>query len=202
MASHAPGYITGSTVSALLTGKKDKLLVGGVDFAISIAMERCGLVEIEPDFLGNKATEWGNMYEEEAIQRYEELNFCDVHGKQEGFSEGWLSCTPDGLVDDETVLEIKCPFNTQNHLNYLLNPETFKDKYYDQAQFNMMLTSRKWCDLVSYDPRWTSSLDIKVVTIKCDLEWQKKARDRIKQAETVIKDTLKKINQIARPEAA
>lgn len=202
MASHAPGYITGSTVSALLTGKKDKLLVGGVAFAMQIAMERCGLVEIPPDFQGNEATEWGNMYEEEAIQRYEEVNFSDVHGKQEGFCTGWTSCTPDGLIGGDGVLEIKCPFQTKNHLDYLLSDESFKAKYEDQAQFNMMLTGREWCDLVSYDPRWTQPLDIKVVHIEACEQWQERAMDRIQQTEAVIKDTLKRINQIARPEAA
>jgi hypothetical protein len=106
MAQHAPGMITGSTCNRIMTGKDPgKLLAGAYTFALEIALERLELVE--PDgFAGNYATEWGNMYEAEAIQAYEAYMATTVTGKQEGVRNGWLSCTPDG-VDSDTLIEVK-----------------------------------------------------------------------------------------------
>src|SRR5690625_5580306 len=97
MTSHNPGYIAASTVAPFLTGKDDKLLAGGVTADKRIAMERSGIVDIENDaWAGNKATEWGNEHEADAIRRYEEEQFVTVHGQQEQGAEGWVAGAPAG----------------------------------------------------------------------------------------------------------
>src|SRR5690625_2640395 len=162
MASHNPGYITASTVSPFLTGKNDKLLAGGITAAKKIVMEGSGLVDIQNKiYEGNKYTEWGNEHEADAIRRYEEEQFVTVHGQQENVSEGWLSCTPDGLVGDDGLVEVKCPYSEYVHLSYLLDTDELVKKYNDQVQFQMMLTGRKWCDLVSYHPHWKGGKDLR-----------------------------------------
>lgn len=192
MADHAPGYITASTVAPFLTGTSDKLLTGGKNAAKKIAAERCGLVRLEPSFTGNDATEWGLEHEDEAIRRYEEIYFVDVYGRQDVVKDGWKSCTPDGLVFDEGLVEVKCPYNSLNHMDNLLDNAWLKD-YENQCQFQMMLTGREWVDLISYDPRWKSPLDIHVVRIDVDEEWQKFCRNRLKQAEVIIEETIKQL---------
>jgi hypothetical protein len=64
----------------------------------------------------------------------------------------WVGCSPDALVGFDGILEIKCPYNTTNHLQTILNGRV-PDEYEAQVHGNMWVTGRKWCDYVSFDPR-------------------------------------------------
>jgi len=99
----------------------------------------------------NSAMEWGIEHEQYARNLYELENFCDV--KQVGFVEydEFVGCSPDGLVGDDGLVEIKCP-NSSTHLSYIL-AEIMPPEYVNQVQAQIWVTERKWCDFVSYDPR-------------------------------------------------
>lgn len=198
MASHNPGYFTASTISPFLTGKGDTLLKGGETAAIEIAKERLALDKLvtpEEGWQGNDATEWGNQHEADALLRYEQAEFVTVTDTQKGAVDGWMSCTPDGYVGSDGLVEVKCPFTTKVHMGYLLDSDELRKQYEDQCQFQMMLTGRKWCDLVSYDPRWTEPLDLVIVRILPDPEWQASCRSRLAQAEAIITETIQTIKQ-------
>ena len=75
-------------------------------------------------------------------------------------------CSPDGLVGDDGLVEIKCP-NTATHLETLLG-QAVPGKYGTQIQFQMACTGRKWCDWVSYDPRMPESMRMFVMRIERD----------------------------------
>jgi putative phage-type endonuclease len=63
-----------------------------------------------------------------------------------------MACaSPDGLVGDDGLIEVKCP-NTATHIDTLLS-ETVPDKYVKQMLWQMACTGRQWCDFVSFDPR-------------------------------------------------
>jgi L-alanine-DL-glutamate epimerase-like enolase superfamily enzyme len=64
--------------------------------------------------------------------------------------------SPDGLVGDEGLIEIKCP-NSGTHIETLLGSE-IDGKYIKQMQWQMACTDRQWCDFVSYDPRFPEPL--------------------------------------------
>jgi putative phage-type endonuclease len=59
--------------------------------------------------------------------------------------------SPDGLVGDDGLLEIKCP-NTWTHIQTIETGEP-KKEYFIQMQAQMACTGRKWCDFVSFDDR-------------------------------------------------
>jgi hypothetical protein len=195
MANHAKGYITSSTVHKLLTGKSDKLLKGGRDFAKQIAMERFGVVDDESTFSGNGATQWGDKYEMEALARYEIETFSEVHSMQEGVEDGWLSCTPDGYVGKNGLTEVKCHYKSLKHMKNLLDNVWVKT-YEEQCRFQMMLTERDWCDLISYDPRWPEPYDIHWTRIERDEDWEEFCMDRIEQAEQIIDKTLTRLKNL------
>lgn len=193
MASHNLGYFTASTISPFLTGKKDELLVGGVTAAVEIAKERLALDKLvtpEEGWQGNDATEWGNQHEADALLRYEQAEFVSVTDRQKQAVNGWMSCSPDGYVGSDGLVEAKCPFTTKVHMGYLLDPNELRNQYEDQCQFQLMLTGRKWCDLISYDPRWAEPLDLVVVRILPDPEWQARCQSRLQQAEAIIQKTI------------
>jgi putative phage-type endonuclease len=61
-----------------------------------------------------------------------------------------FSCSPDGLVGDDGLIEIKCP-EIQTHVEYLL-AGTFPMDYFQQVQGQLFVTGRKWVDFISYYP--------------------------------------------------
>jgi len=58
----------------------------------------------------------------------------------------------DGLVDDDGMVEIKCPANCQKIGTTWANPDSAVDDYIDQIQGGMWITGRQWCDFIMYCP--------------------------------------------------
>jgi hypothetical protein len=124
----------------------------------------------EKMFRGNEATEWGNSYENEAIQVFSE--FINQPIIPSGFIiyDENFGGTPDGVCEDGTFgIEIKCPFNIAIHLdNLLLDSNSFKKyrkEYYWQIQGYSLLTGINDWYFVSYDPRQIK-YTLKVLPIK------------------------------------
>jgi putative phage-type endonuclease len=63
---------------------------------------------------------------------------------------GVLGYSPDGLVGDEGLIEIKCP-RPKTHLKSLLTGEV-PAEYFPQVQTGLAVTERRWCDYISYAP--------------------------------------------------
>jgi len=59
--------------------------------------------------------------------------------------------SPDGLVGDDGLIEIKCP-TTATHLQTMANDGP-DERYIPQMMWQMACTQRAWCDFVSFDPR-------------------------------------------------
>jgi putative phage-type endonuclease len=74
--------------------------------------------------------------------------------------------SPDGLVGDDGLVEIKVP-NTTTHLQYLIAEEVPSD-YIPQMMWQMACTGRQWCDFVSYDPRLPSDFGLFVIRLHRD----------------------------------
>lgn len=68
------------------------------------------------------------------------------------------ACSPDGLLADDGLVELKCP-NSATHIDYILKGEVPAD-YQPQMLFQMACTGRTFCDFVSYDPRLPSHLQL------------------------------------------
>lgn len=95
--------------------------------------------------------ERGNLLEDQARTMYELENNVEV--EQVGFIEldDYVGVSPDGLVGDDGLIEIK------NHKESvfidLLLSEKIDKKYYDQIQMQLYVTGRKWCDYVGYNTK-------------------------------------------------
>jgi putative phage-type endonuclease len=101
----------------------------------------------------NAAMQWGTDNEPLARAEYEILRWLDV--EQVAFVDHpaieWCGASPDGLVEDRGLVEIKCP-NTATHIDYMLGQKP-PAKYIPQMLLQLACTGRQWCDFVSYDPR-------------------------------------------------
>ena len=110
------------------------------------------------DSYTNAAMELGTATEAEARTAYE--FYSNVTVEQVGFidhpSIKMTGASPDGLVGDGGLVEIKAP-NTATHIDTLLNGKV-PGKYVTQMMWQMSCTGRQWCDFVSYDPRMPEAL--------------------------------------------
>lgn len=101
---------------------------------------------------GNFDTERGRKLEGEARRFYAFQR--DLEVRQVGFC--WRDetktsgCSPDGLVGDHGLLELKCP-KASTHVGYLVSGGVPR-KYRPQLQFQLHVTGRDWVDFVSYHP--------------------------------------------------
>ena len=94
----------------------------------------------------------GEQLEDEAIEAYEVVTGMET--QRGGFVTddlGQYGCSPDRLVGDVGLLEMKVPA-PQTHVGYLLNPESLDSAKRCQVQGQLLVTERAWVDLVSYHP--------------------------------------------------
>jgi len=61
-----------------------------------------------------------------------------------------IGCSPDGLVGDDGLVEIKCPA-PHTHVGYLIDAK-LPTAYIPQVQGALWVTGRRWCDFISYHP--------------------------------------------------
>ncbi|KAM7440298.1 hypothetical protein ABFA07_010407 [Porites harrisoni] len=137
----------------------------------------------EYDLSRVKAVQWGVNNEKEAIKAFTLKTGKIVKDTGIWFdSSGILGASPDGIVDDETVLESKCPYTERNlTIEEALNSTSFclkksesgqgyalrKDHvYWDQVQGQMYLSRRKFCFFVV----WTTK-DVAILKIERDDTW-------------------------------
>lgn len=151
------GKFSASTAAELLMDKKT---AGYTNLINRIVEERItGQATESKTFAGNANTERGHEYEPLAREHYEFSSFNDV--VQVGVVEfdEWCLCSPDGLINDDGLIQIKCPiFNTQKE--YLKNPKV-PTNYYKQMQFELFVTGRQYNIFYSFH-NYLPAVEIKV----------------------------------------
>ena len=94
--------------------------------------------------------------EPDARRRYELVEGVDVQrvgGVLSACGRFWVS--PDGLIGEDGMLELKCPLLT-THISHLrMEPRGLPTDYRLQCHAALWIAGREWLDLVSYAPgRW------------------------------------------------
>jgi len=135
------------------------------DYLTELVVERLTQQPIQR--FQSAAMTWGTEQEPAARAAYERATGRIV--EETGFvchDTLMAGCSPDGLIDWDGLIEIKCPFNTANHIETLLNG--MPADHISQVQGQMWITGREWCDFVSYDPRMPEALQLHVQRIQRD----------------------------------
>jgi putative phage-type endonuclease len=145
------GKVTASRVADVIAKTKSGPSASRAKYAAELIAER--LTGTTADRFTNAAMAWGTEQEPAARKTYEFYRDTDV--EQVAFvlhpTIGDSGASPDGLVDVDGLVEIKCP-ETHTHIETLLG-QAVPAKYVTQMQWQMACTGRAWCDFVSYDPR-------------------------------------------------
>ena len=189
------GKFTPSQFAAAMTNGRGKDSGPGataLKLCRKIAMERMG---VEPLDLSLSALEWGNEWEPIARERYEKEKMIEVVPCFEpiphvDFSN--VSGTPDGLVGTDGIIEIKCPYNPENHFANLYEGQQL-DMYKWQGQGYLWITGRDWFEFVSYDPRYSEPYQIKIIRVDRDNEMIGQLSERIEMLEGVVNQILKEV---------
>jgi putative phage-type endonuclease len=160
------GKLTASRVADMLATVKTGESMSRKNLRADLIAER--LTGNKTDSYSNSAMNWGVETEPQARVAYEvfSYNFVDQVAFVDHLTIANFGCSPDGLVGDDGLIEIKCP-NTSTHLEYI---ETRKppSKYMTQMMSQMAVTGRQWCDFVSFDPRLPDGLKLLVIRIERD----------------------------------
>ena len=152
------GKVTASRIADVMAKTKTGYGASRANYMADLLVE---LLSGRPgDYYQNAAMQWGTEQEPNARAAYEVKTGYIV--KEVGFVPHWSigmsGASPDGLIGDDGLVEIKCP-NTSTHIDTLLGQEA-PSKYILQMQWQMACTGRQWCDFVSYDPRLPDNMQL------------------------------------------
>ena len=115
-------------------------------YALQLALERLTGKRAEHGF-SNEHTERGHEQEPVARMLYAEEHFCDVDNG--GFFDcGQYGDSPDGLVADEGVIEIKSVLAPVHYAN--IQRGSYDPAYKWQLVGHLDCTGRQWVDFISY----------------------------------------------------
>lgn len=155
------GKVTASRIKDIgakpVKGKKYNALT------LTILSER--ITGVQEETPASKAMQWGIDQEENAIAAYENEtgNFVKGAGLIDHPVIKLSGASPDGLVNLDGQIEVKCP-STATHLNTLLTKE-IPVEHIPQITWQLACTRREWCDFVSYDPRLPEHLQIVIIRV-------------------------------------
>lgn len=143
------------------------------------------------DSFKSSAMKWGNECEPAARAAYELKHDIDVVECAFIEKDDWIGVSPDGLVGENGLLEIKCP-NSVTQIKRVLSGE-FPKEYIAQVQGQLWVSGREWCDFVSYDPRIITGADYFEVRVYRDEEYIKALSEKCNVFINDLKELLTKL---------
>ena len=188
------GKVTASRVADLVGKTKTGYSATRDNYMAQLVVER--LTQTKAESYTNAAMQWGTDQEPFARAAYEAAQGVMV--EEVGFvphpSIEWAGASPDGLVGDDGLVEIKCP-NTATMIETLLSQKV-PGKYFIQMQFQLACTGRKWCDYVAFDPRMPAKAQMFVRRVDRDDEYIAHLEEEIAKFLVEVESQVQKLNEI------
>lgn len=163
------GSLGASALGDMMAKTKDgKPAASRSNLRAKLVIER--LTGVQEDSFKSAAMQHGIDMEDAARMAYEARTgvFVTQTGLHTHPEISGTHASPDGLVGDEGLVEIKCP-NSATHIDTLKSKKV-PTKYLYQMQWQMRCTDRLWCDFVSFDDRLPENLQLFMVRIHRDDE--------------------------------
>lgn len=144
----------------------------------------------EKEAYTNVDIERGHQLEEMARSAYE-LETGNLV-KKIGFIEvdEYMGCSPDGLIGEEGLVEIKCK-NDVNFVRMMIDQKVDPEHHW-QMQMQMLLTGRVWCDYVVFNQNFPKP--IIVIRVDRDQDATTKLDTGLLQGIQTIKKMLEQLN--------
>jgi len=186
------GKVTASRVADVLAKIKSGESASRRNYKIQLVSER---------LTGEKQETYINQAMQDGIDRefYAREKYVQQFGEVEevGFIQHptlEAGASPDGMVGEDGILEIKCPMGS-THTETLMTQD-IPSKYVPQVQFQLLVTGRKWCDFVSYNPMFPEHLQLFVKRIEADPVYQKELESEVKQFLSEVDEVINKLKEI------
>lgn len=160
------GKVTASRVADVIAKTKTGYSTSRANYLTELALER--ITGQREEGFTNAAMQWGTETEPLARAAYEAHTGAIVEevAMIDHPAIAMSGASPDGLVDADGLVEIKCPTKS-THMQTLLGGKPAAH-YVTQMMWQMACTGRKWCDFVSFDPRFPLHMQLFVVRVPRD----------------------------------
>ena len=149
------GKVTASRISDVMM---KPTTAGYQNYRAQLVCER--LTGTPTETFTSAAMQHGTDTEPQARAMYTLHSGNDV--EQVGFIDhpdiAMTGASPDGLIGDSGLVEIKCP-QPAKHIKTLLGANVDRN-YLLQMQWQMICTGRTWCDFVSFNPGFPADLQL------------------------------------------
>lgn len=148
------------------------------------------------DGVNSYSLQWGKDVEPFALEAYELAtgNFVTKASFIEHPQFSFAGCSPDGLIDEDGGLELKCPKDSAIHLARWI--DGVPEEYVPQVQGSMWVTGREWWDFASYDPRTRPKLRLMKVRVYRDEPFIKLIESSVLEAEEMAQEIMAKLDDI------
>jgi len=188
------GKVTASRIADVVAKTKTGPSASRANYMAQLIVER--MTGKPTESYSNSAMQWGTDTEPLARAAYEMATdtIVDEVGFVEHESLSMCGASPDGLVGDKGLIEIKCP-NTATHIETLING-TIDNKYMLQMQWQMACTDRDWCDFVSFDPRMPELLQLKIIRVPMNEMLVVDLENQVEQFLNEVQEKVKFLNNL------
>ena len=188
------GKVTASRVADVIAKTKTGYSTSRENYIAQLVVER--LTQTKAESYTNAAMQWGTDQEPFARAAYEAAQGVMV--EEVGFvphpTIEWAGASPDGLVGDDGLVEIKCP-NTATMIEALLTGKV-PTKYFTQMQFQIACTGTKFCDYVVFDPRMPAKAQLFVTRVNRDDAYIAEIEAEIVKFLAEVESQVQQLNQI------
>ena len=188
------GKVTASRVADIIAKTKTGYSTSRENYLAQLVCER--MTGKPAESYSNSAMQWGTDQEPFARAAYEAAK--NVLVDELGFAThptiSMAGASPDGLVGEVGLVEIKCP-NTATHIDTLLT-QTVPTKYITQMQWQLSCTRRQWCDFVSFDPRMDEGLQLFIKRVEYDPIYVASLEKEVINFLMDVEDKIQKLNKL------
>jgi putative phage-type endonuclease len=187
------GKVTASRIKDIVATTKSGYSTSRDKYMTQLLLER--ITNTVAESYSNDAMAWGTEQEPYARANYESK--MGVLVDQVAFVDHptipMSGASPDGLVNDDGLVELKAPMS-HTHLESLLGG--IDNQYLTQVQWQMAVTNRSWTDLCSYDPRFPEHLRLIVKRINRDNAYIANLEKEVVKFLTELDDKVNKLNEL------
>jgi putative phage-type endonuclease len=188
------GKVTASKISDVLAKIRSGEAAVRRNYKMQLATER--LTGQKTDSYINQAMQDGIDREDTAREIFEIVR--DIKVEQVGFIDHptikMSGASPDGLLPDNGVLEIKCPVETTHTTNLL--ERKLPTRYTSQVQWQMACTGAEYANFVSYNPNFEPKLQLIYVEVERDKEYIEMLEEEVSTFLTEVDDIINILREL------
>ena len=186
------GKVTASNMKNVMSnGRGSALSKMSETYMMDLIAER--LTGESKPFFENDAMRWGTETEPQARAMFEIQEGVEVEEVAFIEYDDYTGVSPDGLIGEFGLIEIKCP-NTSTQIKRALSDDYAAD-YKDQIQMQLWVSGRQYCYFLSFDPRLDCAAGYLLQKVERDEEYIKKMAEKTTAFVTKMNELLNTLQQ-------